>query len=246
MGASVQSFNIKPDAKWLEKCPNFLNQIPEWHAKLFQDSEKIYEPHPEQFLKDTLQSIRQVSRYMSVYRLSLLLFPYPKLVLRRNQFKGVMTDAIRHNGFKVKDSRGNIVTADAFFALEYFHDCAYVYVDLESVEDAARRGWLYSEGLYVCVWRRYVEEKEARFQLQFDEFKQEFNASSGKSDAKSQYKAKVQLEHAQWFERYQQLRLEADQSDEHVSDNRLFERIAEEFKRDTGTIRRAVNKLLNA
>lgn len=170
MGASVQSFNIKPNAKWLEKCPHFLNEIPEWHAKLFQDSEKIYEPHPEQFLRDTLQSIRQVSRYMSVYRLLLLLFPYPRLVQRRNQFKGAITDAIRLNGFKVKDSRGNSVTADALFSLEYFHDCAYVYVDLESLEDAARRGWLNSDGLYVCIWRRYVEEKEARFQQDFTEY----------------------------------------------------------------------------
>lgn len=242
MGASVQSFNIKPDAKWLEKCPNFLNKIPEWHAKLFEDSEKIYESHPEQFLKDTLISIRQVSRHMSVYRLSLLLFPYPRLVGRRNQFKNIITDAIRHNGFKVKDYRGNIVSADAFFSLEYFHDCAYVYVDLESLEDAARRGWLYSDGLYVCVWRRYVEEKEARFQLQFDEFKQAFNASSGKDDAKHQLKAKVRLEHVQWFEHYQQLRLEADQGDEHVSDNRLFERMAEEFKRDTSVVRKAITR----
>lgn len=242
MGASVQSFNIKPNSKWLEKCPHFLNEIPEWHTKLFKDSEKIYEPHPEQFLKDTLQSIRQVSRSMSVYRLLLLLFPYPKLVGRRNQFKNTITDAIRHNSFKVKDYRGNIVSADAFFSLEYFHDCAYVYVDLESLEDAARCGWLYSDGLYVCVWRRYVEEKEARFQLQFDQFKQQFNTSSGQNETKHQLKAKVRLEHVQWFEHYQQLRLEADQGDEHVSDNRLFERMAEEFKRDTSVIRKAISR----
>lgn len=183
MGASVQSFNIKPNSKWLEKCPHFLNEIPEWHTKLFKDSEKIYEPHPEQFLKDTLQSIRQVSRSMSVYRLLLLLFPYPKLVGRRNQFKNTITDAIRHNGFKVKDYRGNIVSADAFFSLEYFHDCAYVYVDLEGLEDAARRGWLYSEGLYVCVWRRYVEEKEACFQQNFEEFESQQQSKGGVGSA---------------------------------------------------------------
>lgn len=246
MGASVRSFNIAPHAKWLEQCPRFLNEIPEWHANLFNNNDRVYVPHPEQFLRDTLQSLRGVSRLMSVYRLLLLLFPYPGLVDKRNQFKGCITEAIRRNGFKVVDFREKVVSANDLFLREYFSDCADVYVDLESLEDAARRGWLYSQGLYVCVWRRYVEENEALFQQQFDAFKQKLNDTGGKKDVKDQKTAKAQLEHAQWFERYQQLRLEADKGDERVSDNRLFEQMAEEFNRDTGTIRRAVNKLLNA
>lgn len=241
-----RAFNMPADAKWLTERPPFFDDIPQWHAALFLEKERQYISTPKKHLSDTAISLKQVNRYMSLYNVLLLLFPYPALAGMRNQFKHVVEDAIRLNGFQLRDFRGQTVSANELSCHLYFDECDDMYLDLESLEDAAQRGWLYDYGSYVCVWRRYVEEKEARFQLQFDEFKKEFNTNSGKNDVKHQLKAKVRLDHVQWFERYQQLRLEADQGDEHVSDNRLFECMAEEFKRDTGTIRRAVTKLLNA
>lgn len=227
-------------SNYIEDCPAFLVEIPLWHQQFFSEDDRVYQPETKQRLQATLVALKQTSRILSICELCLLLFPYPRLEQKRQQFKYILGDAARLNSFKLHFGEVN----NDFIFTKKWSDCLNEFVELETTLTAARKGWFYTDSFYVCIWQRYIEEKEKSFQKSFDSFTTQFQAipSEYPEKANKQLKTKAQLEHAQWFIRYQQLRLEADKREGRVSDNSLFELMAEEAKRDPSVIRKAITR----
>lgn len=152
--------------EFIDECPDFLKDIPEWHREYFKKSKLVYRREAKRYLQDTLISLMQINRVESVYSLCLALFPYPALHAERDSFKVILGDAVRLNNFKLHSGNAN----DRFLFTKKWFECLSERILLDDLEQAARCGWLYDYGFYVPIWRRYVEEKEARFQQDFTEY----------------------------------------------------------------------------
>lgn len=165
---------------FIDECPSFLKDIPEWHKDYFERTKLVYRREARRYLQDTLISLIQVNRVESVYCLCLILFPYPKLHAERDRFKMILGDAVRLNNFKLHSGNTN----DHFLFTKKWFECLSEKILLDDLEQAARRGWLYDYGYYVTIWRRYVDEKEACFQQDFEEFEsqQQFKRVEGSTE----------------------------------------------------------------
>ncbi len=155
-GRGLKKRIYREDDIFIPDEPHFLQQIPAWHREVFPANKTVYHPEAERILVDTVLAINQVGRVMSVKDLCLLILPFPKLWMERQRLKNVIYDATRLNAMKLFSGESTLEKDRS----ARWYECLNGHVELEYMEDAAKRGWLLDYGVFIHIWRRYVDERE--------------------------------------------------------------------------------------